>query len=983
MPEIQYIGEYLLPRQLGHFAIVLSFVSAILATLAYFFATQNQNRGLVAAENILDSAGNTEGVAWRRIGRWAFGVHGLAIVSVIISIFYVMITKRYEYFYAHSHTDDQLEFRYVFAAFWEGQEGSFLLWMFWHVVLGAWIILRGSSKKAANERGIWESPVLAVLACVQVFLSSMILGLHFGVGENIIKWGSNPMLLLRETNDIPVFKQADYLEKIQGTAKGLNQLLQNWWMTIHPPTLFLGFASTTIPFCFAIAGLWLKKYTEWLRPAMPYALFSGAILGTGIMMGGMWAYEALSFNGFWAWDPVENMSLIPWLTLIAGIHTHLIANATGQSIRATIVFYILTFLLILYSTFLTRSGILGDTSVHAFTEIGLEWQLVFFQLFFVGVGAYFLIKNYKKIPAPQKEEAVSSREFWMFIGSLVLLLSVVLIGFTTSIPVFNKIAGYCASVFKFEAPHWTSPVDVVAHYNNSQLWVGVFMGFLSATTQFLRFKEFNFKNYRKTFAIHAGVALAITGLITALSLNWVEANAWQYVLLLFASVFTVVANIQYAGIFLKKNPKAAGSAVAHVGFGLLIVGTMASGLNKKWISSNRFAMEGLVDFTEEQYGKYVLLPKNGTLMMNGYEVRYSRDTAYADKRFFTLDFKRKDPTLTKTLDSFSVNPYIQISKQTGKIAASNPAKKHYLTYDVFTNIASLPPSEQDPDSARAQEMRLKYEPFLLPQGVETTAKRTVSFVKKSGDTVKTTLDYTVAVDGLDLNPRHPKYVSEEKDVAVGVNLTFRKGADSVYTAKPIILLRDEAIYQLPVTINELGVRVKVEDEIFNVLFDPTKSLKFEEKIFKQGSVVNFKNKKITLVGVNPKPTPKGFTLQAEDLAIGLQLKVETADGKTYSTEPVYVIRGSSPIPVRDEVADLGLNFLIEKVNPAEQNFTIKIAEKDPLSMKVPISIAEGAERTDYIILEATVNPGINLVWAGSIMMMMGLGMAMFYRVSKK
>ena len=134
MNEIQYIGENLLPRQIGHIAVVLSFIAALVAMLSYFFATQQQNKDI-----------DTEGVAsWQRLGRWSFGVHGVAVLTIISSIFYVMITKRFEYFYAHSHVDTDLPFRYVFAAFWEGQEGSFLLWMFWHVGLGAFIILRGA-----------------------------------------------------------------------------------------------------------------------------------------------------------------------------------------------------------------------------------------------------------------------------------------------------------------------------------------------------------------------------------------------------------------------------------------------------------------------------------------------------------------------------------------------------------------------------------------------------------------------------------------------------------------------------------------------------------------------------------------------------------------------------------------------------------------------------------------------------------------------
>jgi cytochrome c-type biogenesis protein CcmF len=599
MPDIQYLNEHLLPRQIGHAAILLSFVSALVATIAYFFATQNDKNGQ-----------NTEGGnSWQKLGRWAFVLHGISVGTVIFSIFYVMVTKKFEYFYAHSHVDTDLPFQYVFAAFWEGQEGSFLLWMFWHVILGGWLILRNQQLARRDVALSFENPVLATLASIQVFLGSMILGLHFGFGEHIIKWGSNPMLLLRETMDAPLFSQPDYVEKLAASAKGLNPLLQNYWMTIHPPTLFLGFASTSIPFCFAIAGLWTKRYTEWLRPAMGWALFSAMILGTGILMGGAWAYEALSFNGYWAWDPVENMSLVPWIVLVAGLHTHLVANATGHSIRATFGFYILTFLLTLYSTFLTRSGILGDTSAHAFTEMGLEWQLILLQMFFLVGGLFLLFKNWKHIPAPDKEEAITSREFWLFIGSLVLILSVVLMSFTTSIPVFNKVIGF----FSPSAKKMTAPVDVLGHYNKTQLWIAVFMGFLSAGTQFLRFREQNFEKWMPNFTRHLLVSSGLALGFTLLLLGWIEARNWQYWLMLFAGVFTAVANIDYAVSFMRKNLKAAGSAISHVGFGVLVIGILAFGVNKKWISSNRFAMEGLINFSEEQFNKNVLLVKGSKL----------------------------------------------------------------------------------------------------------------------------------------------------------------------------------------------------------------------------------------------------------------------------------------------------------------------------------------------------------------------------------
>ena len=243
--------------------------------------------------------------------------------------------------------------------------------------------------------------------------------------------GSNPFILLREHPEymeLPFVKVPEYLTNLDG--RGLNPLLQNYWMTIHPPILFLGFASTLVPFAYAMAGLWKKQHTEWVTPALPWTYFGVMILGTGILMGGAWAYESLSFGGFWAWDPVENASLVPWLVMVGGAHVMLIYKSRKQSLFTAYVLIIMTFILILYSTFLTRSGILGNTSVHAFTDLGMSGQLLVYLLFYVLIAAILLIINYKAINVGNVEDNSTSREFWMFIGALVLLVSAFQITFT-------------------------------------------------------------------------------------------------------------------------------------------------------------------------------------------------------------------------------------------------------------------------------------------------------------------------------------------------------------------------------------------------------------------------------------------------------------------------------------------------------------------------------------------------------------------------
>ena len=308
--------------------------------------------------------------------------------------------------------------------------------------------------------------------------------------------GSNPFILLRDSGvldnspalhvnfDVNQPLKMDYMSSITD-GNDLNPLLQNYWMVIHPPVLFLGFATTIVPFAFAVAGLWKKDFGEWTKQTLPWSLFSAAVLGLGIMMGAIWAYESLSFGGYWAWDPVENASLVPWMILISGIHTLLIYKHTGNALRATYLFMILSFAFVLYSTFLTRSGILGEASVHAFTDLGMNWQLLTFLLAFVIPSLVLFAIRYKEIPAIQKEEHTSSREFWMFIGSLIFFLSAILIIGQTSLPVINKVFG----------TNIAPPEDAEFSYNSIQVYVAIIMALLTAISQYFKYKRTEKKNF--------------------------------------------------------------------------------------------------------------------------------------------------------------------------------------------------------------------------------------------------------------------------------------------------------------------------------------------------------------------------------------------------------------------------------------------------------------------------------------------------------
>src|SRR5699024_1609810 len=210
-------------------------------------------------------------------------------------------------------------------------------------------------------------------------------------------------------------------------GKGLNDLLRSPWMMIHPPILFLSFSLLTVPCCFALAALWKRKYHEWVRPALPWTLAANLGLLFALFLGGYWAYVTLSFGGFWAWDPVENAALVPWLFGVAGIHTMIIQRKSSTSQKASIVFALLAYVAVAYETFFTRSGVLGNASVHSFVDLGLYNQLLLFMLLMSGICLVLFLYRYKSFPQQDKESKILSREFMTFAGAMVLFLMALVI----------------------------------------------------------------------------------------------------------------------------------------------------------------------------------------------------------------------------------------------------------------------------------------------------------------------------------------------------------------------------------------------------------------------------------------------------------------------------------------------------------------------------------------------------------------------------
>lgn len=936
---IQYTGEHLLWGALGQWAVNLSFIFSLLATIAYAVAVQKRNLPDIAS-------------SWKGLGRISFYIHGASVLAIIGILFHLMIQKYYEYAYVYDHSSDELPFRYVFSAFWGGQEGSFLLWAFWHVILG-FVFIRMEKK--------WEAPVISIVSCVQFFITSMLLGIYLGSGPDAFKIGINPFVLLRDTIDAPIFQNADYLELIEG--RGLNALLQNYWMTIHPPTLFLGFASTTIPFAFAFAGLWTKEYHAWLRPTLGWSTFSAAILGLGIWMGGAWAYEALTFGGYWAWDPVENMSLVPWLVLVAGLHAHLIAKSTGHSLRATFVFYLLSFVLIVYSTFLVRSGILEDTSVHAFVESGLEKQLLLFLLFFPLAGAALFAARYKSIPAPKKEEALSSREFWMFMGTLILTISSILITASTSLPVYNTIVELFDPLYEGKVIE-----DPVAHYNKHQIWIAIFIGFTSGLAQWLRYRERNFKSYAKTVGIQLGIAAILALVLSYISLTWLNAQAWQYQLMLFAGWFATISNSSYLIRSWKTNPKAISGILSHVGFGIMLVGILASGLNKEVISTNLFAQEGLLGMDRETLKSNIILLKNSPMDINGYRATYVDDTIVNRYRTYEILF---EPQGDNEKEPFTLYPNIIYNKDYTKVEAYNPSTKRTLSYDVFTHISGLPQQESNFQMAKEFEDSLQYDK------VSFNIRDTLTFGQ-----------YSIVPKLLTGTPRHEDYKYQDGDQTAGVELICMDGPFSQQdTIQTFLLLREGFLYQYAAYFPAARLKFKLPESFADQFFKPQGELDYDIYNMKMGSSLGWDQYTVTFEEIIRDPSSTQYNPEPGDIALAAHLLFEDANKNQFSLKPIYYIRGQVQDNIPDYNASAKTHSRFITVNPESSDFTIALAKEKVNKAETSVNsyellVAKEVPRSDYIVLSATRFPGINLFWLGSVMMLSGLFVSMFLRWNK-
>lgn len=680
----------------------------------------------------------------------------------------------------------------MISCFWEGQEGSFLLWIFWHMILG-WFLIRSKSHLTP--------PALFVFALVQAFLTSMILGVVLPVLD--IKIGSSPFILLRDAMaNAPVFQiNPEYLPE---DGRGLNPLLQNYWMVIHPPVVFLGFALTLVPFSYAIAALWKNEFTEWLKPALLWSLVGSCVLGVGIVMGAYWAYETLNFGGYWNWDPVENAVYIPWLFLVAAVHTLLIARKKAGSIKTTFILVICCFLLVLYATFLTRSGILGNASVHSFTDLGLSGQLMVYMLTFVFLAISLLVARWKNIPSSTYELNTYVPEFWVFTGVTILGLAAFQVLSSTSIPVANAIIENLGFESKM-AP----PANPLTHYTVWQLWFSVAIAIFSAIGQYFWWKGGKDNAAWKSLNMPLVSALAAsTGIIILANIQDIS-----YIILLTASIFSLTANGSLFVKLMRKNFITSGGALAHSGIAIMLIGILFSSGYSNVISKNTSGLIYRKDFNEEMNRDNVLLWRNTDTKMGDFSLRYAgprlelqHAPGYYDKAsFISTDdpykaiaktnlswqgkqYHKQGDTVSiypentyyeiqfesEKHKSFTLYPRAQVNPSMGLI--SSPDISKLAKADLYTHVSSIPSPDEEVTWTKPEKHALKI-----------------------GDTLFLN-DMVAIFEGVDKIPETEQKVYGKFDAAISARIKVLD-KNEIFWLKPIFLINQQMVARIP-DINE-------------------------------------------------------------------------------------------------------------------------------------------------------------------------------------
>ena len=453
---------------LGSFALLLALVLSGYTLVAGGIALRQlstNTSGRVSPERLAETA--------RRSGIASF----FAVSVAAFALLWAAFNNDFSVAYILHHSNRALPGPYKFAALWSGQEGSLLLWAWLLATYG--LVLRLRHKVDVRLTAFAST----ILAGIQLFFLLL------------LNFAATPFSLVSGT--------------IPADGFGLNPLLQYPEMVIHPPMLYLGYVGFSVPFAFALGALMMRYPGEkWIHITRRWTMVTWLFLTCGIVLGMHWAYAVLGWGGYWGWDPVENASLMPWLTGTAFLHSVMMQEKRGMMKSWNVWLIFSTFLLTVLGTLLTRSGLVS--SVHAFAESNIGTWFWVFMVIVLAVCIFTFVLSRDHLKTEHKLEALVSRESSFLFNNLVLLAACFTILWGTLFPVLSEYVQ--GNKVTMGAP-W---------YNRVAVPIGLFLLFLTGVGPVLAWRSTSFKSIRKNFVLPV-----IAGVVTAVALMIVGVRPWQ------------------------------------------------------------------------------------------------------------------------------------------------------------------------------------------------------------------------------------------------------------------------------------------------------------------------------------------------------------------------------------------------------------------------------------------------------------------------
>ncbi len=534
----------------GSFALLIALALATYNLLAGGLALRliaTKQPTAVSPERLADTA--------RRAGIAGFAAITAAAFALVWSVF----ANDFSITYIMEHSNRALPAAYKFSALWSGQEGSLVLWAW---LLGAYGLVLRLRHKTDVKLYAYAG---AILAGIQVFFLA------------VLNFAAPPFALLKGA--------------IPEDGNGLNPLLQYPEMVIHPPLLYLGYVGFSVPFAFALGALMMRyPGDKWIKITRTWTMVTWLFLTAGVFLGMHWAYAVLGWGGYWGWDPVENASLMPWLTGTAFLHSVMMQEKKGMMKSWNVWLIFSTFLLTLLGTMLTRGGLVS--SVHAFAESSIGYWFMVFMVIVLAVCIFTYILQRSHLESEQRVESLVSRESSFLFNNLVLLAACFVILWGTLYPILSEY---------IEGAKVT--VDA-AWYNRVAVPIGLFLLFLAGVGPLLPWRATSFKSIRRNFVLPViALWVAVIVCLVAGVRPWHDGGIDQgnfYALVAFAlaaGVLTAILSefVRGAGVIAKqsgrnyfesmvllvrRNTRRYGGYFVHVGVVIVIIGLAGSAFNR-------------------------------------------------------------------------------------------------------------------------------------------------------------------------------------------------------------------------------------------------------------------------------------------------------------------------------------------------------------------------------------------------------------------